>query len=371
MLRDLGQLLLWFLGVALLWRIPTLERHGARRAGKAPRVSVVIPARNEASNLPPLLASLARQTIPLHQVIVVDGGSSDDTATIARDLGATVLTAETPPEGWVGKPWACWQGAQQSSGELLLFLDADTRLAPTAVQGLVDVYAERGGLVTLQPYHVTERAYEQLSAFFNIVLMAALNAFTPLGGRLAPAGGFGACVLCSREDYFRLEGHAGVRREVLEDIALAKRFQAAGRNVACLGGRGAVIFRMYPGGFGELLEGWSKGFGTGAAAIRPLFLALTVAWVWGCFGTLFGLFRAFADPRGTLPLALLFYLLYVLQLRWILARIGRFRVWTVVLYPLPLCFFALTMLRSLILIHVLGRVSWRGRVISTRPSSKR
>ena len=294
--------------------------------------------------------------------------SSDGTADVAQDLGATVLSGQVLPAGWSGKNWACWQGAQHSTGELLLFLDADTWLEPDATISLMQAHMAKKGLLTVQPYHVTCAAYEQASAFFNIVLMAAINAFTPLRRWLRPGGGFGPCMLCGRKEYFALGGHSMVKGEVLEEIALAARASRQGLPVTCYGGRGAISFRMYPNGFRDLVEGWSKGFGSGAFAVQIPFLLLTIAWVTGCF-------RAWVDPLRVLltpgmpgiALAALVYILYALQVAWMLARIGRFRWWTSAFFPIPLVFFALIMVRSLVLIHVLRRVKWRGRTVTISP----
>ncbi len=367
-LRFAISLLLGIVGLFLMWHIPYPKRrlrHTNRRE-MWPRLSVIIPARNEVKRIPTLLESLAKQSVAPHEIIVVDDDSSDGTGDVARQLGAQVLTGQPLPAGWNGKTWACWQGAQHSTGELLLFLDADTWLEPEALANLMEEHERQKGLLTVQPYHVTCKAYEQLSAFFNIVLMAAINAFTPLGHRLKPGGGFGACALCSREDYFRLGGHTTVKAEVLEDLALAKRFQRYNLPVSCYGGLGTISFRMYPEGLGQLIEGWSKGFGSGAFSVRIPFLILTIAWITGCFRVSIGLVRMLVMPAvPDIGLAILLYVFYASQVAWILARIGRFQWWTSVFFPVPLFFFALVMLRSLILIHILRRVTWRGRTIAT------
>lgn len=357
---------LWSLGFFLLWRLPR-PRVSGRAAQLSPRVDVIIPARNEAHRIAPLLESLRRQTFVPARVLVVDDESSDGTAALARRLGAEVISAGVHPEGWHGKTWACWQGAQMTDGDLLVFLDADTWLAPEGLEALLDAYVERGGLLSVQPYHVTERAYEQFSAFFNIVLLAGMNAFTPWGEKLAPGGAFGPCMVCSRADYVRLGGHAAVRQETLEDIPLGKRFVRAGLPTRCLVGRGAISFRMYPGGPSELLEGWSKGFGYGALSIRPWFTALISAWITACFS----ISVSFLRQLYTAPLApaiwwrTALYALCAAQIAWMLRRIGSFRAWVAPLFPLPLFFFALVMLRSLIMTHVLGQVRWKGRTIAT------
>jgi cellulose synthase/poly-beta-1,6-N-acetylglucosamine synthase-like glycosyltransferase len=94
------------------------------------RVSIIVPARNEAHNLPALLASLRGLTPPAHQIIIVDDHSTDGTGDLARAAGAIVVTPPPLPAGWLGKPWACHAGAQAATGDLLLFSDADTVHAP-------------------------------------------------------------------------------------------------------------------------------------------------------------------------------------------------------------------------------------------------
>ncbi len=113
-------LLLWLLGFLFLFRVPLCR--GTGTGGE--KVSVIIPARNEEAGLPGLLESLARQDPGPEEVIVVDDGSEDATAERAAQAGAKVLPSRPLPEGWRGKTWACWQGAEASRGEVLLCLAA-------------------------------------------------------------------------------------------------------------------------------------------------------------------------------------------------------------------------------------------------------
>ncbi len=354
-------------GLFLMWRLLFPRRPPARErtAEPRPRISVVIPARNEAHQIARLLRSLQGQTVPPAEVLVVDDSSTDDTEGAARQEGVTVIPGEPLPAGWNGKAWACWQGAAASSGDLLLFLDADTWLEPTGVEQLCNLYQGRG-LLTVQPYHVTEKPYEQLSAFFNIVIMAATGAFTPLGERLPPGGGFGPCVVCRREEYLRTGGHREVRGEPLEDIPLTKLFRRHGLPVRCHAGRGIVSFRMYPGGLGEVIQGWSKGMGYGAFAVHPAMALMATAWITGCFSACALLVRTtIVHPTATAWLGLLPYGVYALVVAWMLRGIGRFRWWTSAFFALPLCFFALVIARSLLQTYLLGRVTWKGRAVRT------
>ena len=172
----------WLAGTLLLWRLRTLPP--ATDAGLAASVSVVIPARDEARNLPRLLASLAAQAEAPLEVIVVDDGSTDATVGVAAAAGATVVRAPDPPAGWLGKPWACHAGCRAASGERLLFLDADTWLSSDAVARLAGAHATHapGGLLSVQPHHDVRQPYEHLSAICNVVPVMA-SGMAVLGGR--------------------------------------------------------------------------------------------------------------------------------------------------------------------------------------------
>jgi 4,4'-diaponeurosporenoate glycosyltransferase len=359
-------LMLWLPGFLLLWRIPVPQPSTAGQRRQEPTVSVIVPARNEAANLPALLNSLRAQSPPPLEVIVVDDQSSDGTGQVALDRGARVLESAALPEGWLGKPWACWQGARAAAGDVLVFLDADTRLEPDGLARLVDTWGGRGGLLSVQPYHRMGRPYEQLAAFFNVVAMAGLGVFSAWADRVPPLGAFGPCNVCRRADYFATGGHEAARSAVVESLPLGRAFLERGLPVRCQGGRGTVSFRMYPDGWASLIEGFGKGFALGADAIPKAGLVLIVAWLTAGFEALRHLLAAAAaaDPLGLYVWAG-GYLLFAGQFYWMLARIGNFRPLTALLYPVPQVFFLGVFLKSLLDAFVVKRVNWKGRSLGT------
>ena len=135
-------------------RLPPLVATHARR-----RVSVVVPARDEAQRLRPCLEAL-RADSSVHEVIVVDDESSDGTAALARSLGATVVEGAPPPRGWVGKPWALQQGLEAATGEVVVSLDADTR-PHAGLIGALDAALSDADLVTGAPRFVCETPGER------------------------------------------------------------------------------------------------------------------------------------------------------------------------------------------------------------------
>ena len=136
--------LFWLLGFIFLFRIPPCKSGIGTRGAYSP-ISVIIPARNEEHSLPALLASLKKQTLKPDEIIVVDDNSEDATAEVAEKGGAKVIRAKPLPEGWHGKPWACWTGAKEAQGEILVFLDADTSVQPDGLLKVMGAYTEKKG----------------------------------------------------------------------------------------------------------------------------------------------------------------------------------------------------------------------------------
>jgi 4,4'-diaponeurosporenoate glycosyltransferase len=230
-------------------------------------VSLIIPARNEEHNLPKLLTSLSSQQARMHELIVIDDGSTDRTAEIARSHGARVITAEPLPEGWRGKTWACHQGALAASGELLVFVDADTWFEDGGLDLVLARYC--GGALSIGPYHAVEKTHEDYSLFFNLAMSI---------GTL-PHGLFGQFLMIGRDEYERIGGHASVRGKVLENFRLAAACREQGIGVQSMNGKGMISFRMYADGMASLVEGWTKGFASGAHHTPRHSLLLVIAWM--------------------------------------------------------------------------------------------
>ena len=336
----------------LLGDLRTVPR-GGRRRDEAASVSVVVPARDEELTLPSLLESLHRLTVDVADVVVVDDGSRDATAAVARSAGAVVLPAGAPPPGWTGKAWACHVGARATSGDLLLFLDADTVLAPDALDGLLELHDRHRGLVSVQPFHHVVRPYEQLSSYFNVVSLMASSAFSRPPGRRPMA--FGPCLLTSRADYERAGGHAAVRGEILDDVQLAAAYGRAGLPVRCAVGGESLRMRSYPGGVRQLAAGWTKNVASGASAAAPGAALAAVLWVSAHHAVAVGAGLALVEAvtgwgssltSGRPALWAVAWLGVAWQLRSFLRRIGSFRWWTWALFPVPLLAFDLLFARS-------------------------
>lgn len=356
MILAIVSLMLWCAGWMVLGRIRPCGA-GSGKTVNAGSISIVIPARNEEHNLPSLLGSLVAQAAKPREIVVVDDSSTDRTGEIARQFGAHVITSQPLPEGWRGKTWACQQGAQAATGETLLFLDADTRFEPDGFrQSIAEFETLNAGVLSVAPHHAVRQFYEQFSAFFNLVMYSASTAFTLLGDRLPARGLFGPFVLIRRTDYDRVGGFASVKGRILETFYLAGKLRAAGVPLHCRSGRGVFSIRMYPHGCRDLVEGWTRGFASGAGQTPVAMLLLLIGWMTGLMLPLTGLVLG-----GNPALWLGVYALCAMQVAWLMSRVGAFWLVTALVYPAPLIFYFVVFARSAI--RSGKPVAWKGREI--------
>ncbi len=337
----------WCAGWVLLWRTRPLPRETVGRCRAS--VSVVVPARNEAGSIGALAASVVSQLRDGDELVVVDDHSTDDTAAIARSGGAAVVTAPELPTGWAGKPHACHTGASSTSGDLLVFVDADVCLGEGDLDRIAAaVTAHPGDIVSVQPWHRAVRPFEQCSMPFNIAALMGCGGFTPAGDRVSPHVAFGPVIALTRARYCEIGGHAhaSVRSAVLEDIALARRVE---RTRLHTGSSGATTFRMYPTGLASLVEGWTKGIAIGFDA-TPWWAALgTAAWV--------------SSVLGGWVTSPWFALASTVQMAVLARRAGSFRWYAVIGAPLLTVFFVVVFVRSIALRRFRRSVTWKGRTV--------
>ena len=362
----------WAVGWYLWGRPRRLADHREARPEPQVPVVVIIPARDEAKVLGPLLDDLLAQERPAARIVVVDDHSRDATAEVAAARGprVEVLAAPALPAGWAGKTWACHTGVQAvaptlAPDDLLVFCDADVRLAPDAL-GLVAAAAGEGGATSVQPFHRTERAGEQLSLCCGLVALMALGA-----GRCdrPPSGLSGPLIATTVADYAQAGGHEAVRSEVIEDVALGQRYLRAGLNVSVLLGGPSVRYRMYPEGLRQLVEGWSKNLASGAGAVPRWRTALTIGWVTALGSAAVDLIGAVGGSQPLLP-ALLLYAACCAQIAVLGRRHGTFGVPTALVYPVPLAAFVGLFLRSTYSTFVHHSVVWRGRTLPVRERAR-
>jgi len=199
-------------------------------AGGWPSVTAIVPARNEATTLPHTLPALVNQDYPGEfTVLVVDDNSDDDTAAVAKDLGATVISSAGPEPGWAGKVNAMAQGLARAGTEYVLFTDADIAWKPGALRALV---ASAGDLalvsqmVLLRTSTQNERALIPAFVYFFAQLYPFRRVNDKASRTAAAAGG---CMLVRRDAL--PDGLEPVKGALIDDVAIATMVKRPGRGV--------------------------------------------------------------------------------------------------------------------------------------------
>jgi len=275
--------LLWLPWIAvgvflvLFVRTPPRIRRDGPPLPDPPRVSIIVPARNEERNIQTLLDSLTALQYPSFEILVVDDESRDRTREIVlaaepgRAESLRLLPGQPLPEGWLGKPWACFQGAREARGDLLLFTDADTRHSPELLSRAVGcLMAEDGQALTLVGRQVMRSFWERLlqPQFFALLAFRFPKAgLQPPRNRWMNAIANGQYLLFRRQAYREIGGHGAVRGEVVEDMRLAQILTREGIRLLVREDPGLET-RMYRSLAG-LVEGWSKSVATGALQAFP------------------------------------------------------------------------------------------------------
>lgn len=285
---------------ALVWRNHRDYRvPGPRSRGEeAPLVSILVPARNEAANIEACLAGLLAQDYPHFEVVVLDDGSTDDTAArvlrLASGSGRLRLERGVPlPHGWAGKTHACRQLAQRARGDWLLFVDADTRHAPELLsRAMGEAVRTEADLLSAFPRQEIGTPGEALTVPFIYWVLFTLLPLRFVWERPEPAftAACGQFLLARREPYFASGGHGAAPWSLHDGLHLARRFKREGRRVRLADLSPWISCRMYRG-LRECWNGFSRNAFQAIGSLpalafmtlvqAQLFLAPFVFLVWG------------------------------------------------------------------------------------------
>lgn len=265
----------------------SLHRLGSHPAPQQwPAVAALVPARNEEPNIRRCVSSLLAQDYPNFELWALDDHSSDRTPAILAELAVAeqrlhVLQGKPLPPGWLGKTWACQQLAQAVPAEvpLLLFVDADTWYEPTMLRAAVSaLQAEQADLLSVLPRQVTITLAEKItvpiipwSLFAHFPLTLAQRWNWPIF-----ASAIGQVMLWRRAAYQAVGGHAAVRQEVAEDMALARLAARSGLRWRLLPGPDHASCRMYRSA-SAVWEGFGKNLYAVFGRNLPLYLFI---WLW-------------------------------------------------------------------------------------------
>jgi chlorobactene glucosyltransferase len=340
-----------------------------------PRVSLLIPARNEEHNIGRCVQAALAQDYPNLEVLVVDDASTDGTAAVLAgfdDPRLRVLPGRPLPPGWAGKPNVCQQLADAATGDWLLFLDADTVAQPGLVQGLLAYVQNRQvDLLTILPHQTLGSFWERviLPQFLTLILAVyPLYRISRTDARPDEVLAFGYCLMVQRDAYDAVGGHAAVAHDVLEDVRLAQALRHAGYRIDVADGREYLSVRMYTSGQ-EVVAGLHKNAAAGSrsggtrsqlAALRLMLQAFGPLWLiaWG------GL--ALAQTTGPVAWGILGLGLLSMGLAagyWAALLVGFYRLPLVyvLFWPFGLMAYLLIALRGMWHVHIGRGVVWKGR----------
>ncbi len=258
-----------------LMHFPTLPQNPSPTS-KFPRVSIILPVRNQATTVADCLTSLVNLQYPEREIIVVDGNSTDETQEILKSYQNKVkLIEEEPlPQGWVGKNWACHLGYKRATGELLMFTDGDSVHSQDSLAKTVNFLAETNAdLVTLAPAAILRTFWEKLlqPPVFWLIMLFVGGKWVNDDSKPRWALGNGQYMLFRREAYDKVGGHFAVRERISEDYALGRLIKKRGLRLRMVTAPDSLGVRMYSS-LPEIWRGWRKNFYS-VSGDHPLFRA--------------------------------------------------------------------------------------------------
>jgi glycosyltransferase involved in cell wall biosynthesis len=314
------------------------------------RVSIIIPARNEAATIGAVLESLLRVDYQHFEIIVVDDQSVDDTVAIASAFPVKILSAGTRPSGWMGKTWACQKGAEAATGRYLLFTDADTIHTASGLQcALAFLKKTNSQLLSATAFHANRLWWQKLLGPFYCLICAGASPTDPVSPDHPYA--LGQYLLVDATFYRQMGGHSAVRSEIADDASLARHVMLRKGVYTIYHGNPPCEVQMYST-LTDFINGWHRILRLGMNELNPRVL----------FNTML--------PLLTLNIANLFpfsfgswlpLLSTVLCFAFLQQRIGRFSVAGILVFPLPMLLFVIVASRAAISHFFNLPLQWRGR----------
>jgi chlorobactene glucosyltransferase len=253
------------------------------------KVSILIPARNEAAVIGRTVQMLRQQRFTDFELLILDDQSTDGTSGVIAqaaegDGRVRVINGKPLPPGWSGKNWACQQLSEAATGDILIFTDADVQWQPEALAALLAYKAHsQADLLTVWPTQETITPAERLVV--PLLGMVILGYLPLLAVHHIPwpifAAANGQCLLFRRGAYQSIGGHASVRKEIVEDVVLARRIKAHGLRLRMIDGAGLIGCRMYQD-WASVRAGFAKNILAGHGNSQ-LFLAFSTFVHWSLF----------------------------------------------------------------------------------------
>jgi len=332
-----------------------------------PRVSVVVPARNEAAKIEECLLSLLAQDYPKIEICAVDDRSTDATGSIMNQLQRDfsgkldMIHINVLPPGWLGKTHAMWKGAAATESDWILFTDGDIIFRPDALRRAI-TYAEvtRCDHLVLFPTLIMHSIGEKMMlGFFGLASSFLLRSWKVHDPRARDYVGAGAFNLIRRSVYENLGTYQALRMEVIDDLKLGQAVKEHGFKQDCVRGPGLIELRWAEGAFG-VVRNLQKNMFSLLSFSWPLALLASIGALIYHIGPWIGILLAPGISKLGFAVALFsIFLLY--------ARVSRaFHVAPLYVFthPIAALMFVYTLLNSAVSSVIHGGVLWRGTIYS-------
>ncbi len=327
-----------------------------------PRVSIIIPARNEERNIEEALRSVLSQDYPNFEIIAVNDRSEDSTGAILARLAKAkprlrVVEITELPKGWLGKNHALYFGAGQATGELLLFTDADVVMQPSTVTKAVGYMLERElhHVAVLPEIRMPGILLGMFTAAFGIFFAQYARPWKAKDPKSKRFVGIGAFNLVRVEVYRAVGTHQAIAMRPDDDMKLGKLIKQRGSRQELLSGRDMMRVEWYTS-LGELVEGLTKNsfaavnYSVAAAVGASAFLFAVYVWP----------FLAVFLTRGATEFLNLGVVLVIVALGWDNARYHGQRPWYGIGMPICAAVFIYIVLKSTLLALLNDGIDWRG-----------
>lgn len=356
LISTIGSLIFFLISLVNFFTAPRARRSKTEKFDL--KLSVLIPARNEEKNIVKLLDSLLDQSHKPFEVIVLDDNSEDKTFEIAssyksRLANLNITKGKSLEKDWIGKNWACHQLAVASSGDILLFIDADVELSEDALDSIIYNFQKyKVSVLSINPTQITKSIGERLTVpLINIVLLGFLpliliyklkfKFLTTVNGQV---------IAFERNKYFELGGHKAVYNRNVEDIELSYLYKSRKEKIILLIDNGLAKTRMYSS-YKEGINGLSRSakYLGSRSKIFVLFLIILFFVIF-----LLPFLLLIITPIWLIPIT------FALIGNLLIIFMSKRRLWEIVLYPFQFISLLLIFTNSIFS----RKVIWKGRNLS-------
>ncbi len=334
-------------------------------ANGEPRVSIVVPARNEEQDIRATLDGLLVLEYSNYEIIAVDDRSTDSTGARMEEVAASdaaqgrlrIIHVTELPQGWMGKTHAMWMATQRATGDWLLFTDADVRFKPDSVRRVIAyAEAEKADHVVLFPRMIMKRSGERMMiAFFQALFVFGHRPWKVADPNAQDHMGVGAFNMVRRTVYEAVGTYKALRMEVVDDMKLGKLVKNAGYAQRNVFGEDLISLRWGKGAFG-IVNNLTKNFFAILSFQWPRTVASIVGLAFLNLGPFLGVVLAHGWARAPYAVALL----SLFGIYWGMSGRSDVAPYYFFLHPVSTTLFMYTLVRSMF--HTLwnGGIVWRG-----------